>query len=271
MFKMFRWLFPFTKFSFADDETGEGGGGEGDGKKSPPPGANQELDTAQAKIKELEEKAATLEKEKSGIYRDLKQEQEKRRQTDERLSEIEAKIKGEEEKNLSEQVSDDEYITGKHFKTLLKDLNSKERQRLVRDLQLRSAERVFSDEQRLMELIELNPRKYPVPYQEAVDAFKELADKDSSLWDQFDSIKLKPGGRPAEFVYKYALDHHDKFQKSKEKTIRESLLDDMRREESKPVKIKTGAGAVSKKLDDLTDEDISNLSDEELDRISRGK
>lgn len=238
-------------------------------KETPTPGADQELEDLKAKLKETEEKNAALEKEKGGIYRDLKSEQEKRRQYEEQLAEKDKRIREEEDKDIFSNLADDEYITGKQLKAFQKDMSVKERNRLIRDMRLRADERAFTDEQRMQELTELNPKKYPIAYQEAIDAFVELANKDPLLWEQYDQMKLKPGGKPAEFAYKTAVREHQKFQEATAKKTRETLLDEMRKKENEPIKLRGGGG--SKRLEDLSDSDISSLSDEELEKLSRSR
>ena len=236
-------------------------------KADPSPGAKQEPQEDQ--LKKLQEQIATLEKEKSGIYRDLKTEQEKRRQYEDKLLQLEQKVTKAEDEDLISKVDDEDFITGKQLKVLMDTLNKRERDRYVRDAQMRGQERAANDEVRLKEIVEANPKKYPVSYDEAIQAFIELADKDPGIWRQYDTLKFTPGGKPAEFAYKYALREHEKFQKVQEQRTRENLIEELRRKENEPVKFRSSSGS-SKSIDDLSNEDVSHMSDEELDRVARG-
>lgn len=237
------------------------------GNEIPSPGAKQEPEEDQ--LKKLQEQIAALEKEKSGIYRDLKGEQEKRRQYEDKLLQLEQKVTKAEDEDFVSQVGDEDFITGKQLKAFIDTLSKRERERYVRDAQMRGQERAATDEVRMKEIVEANPKKYPVNYDEAIQAFIELADKDPGLWRQYDTLKFTPGGKPAEFAYKYALREHDKYRAEAERKTRENLIEELRRKENEPVRLRSGSGA-GKRIEDLSDVEISNMSDDELEKAMRG-
>lgn len=233
----------------------------------PPPAANQELEK---RLKELEDKTAQLESEKKGIYADLKKEEARRREAEERLSFKEKKIREskEEEDELLSDLEDDEYLTGKQLKSFHKKLLDRGKQREIGLMKVQADERVANDEARMQDLCELNPDKYPVAWADAVEAWKELCEEDPSLWQQYDFEKFRPGGHPAKLIYKIVLRDHDKFQDLTKKKTREELLDEMEKQDASKKKLKGGGGSGKKSLEDMSDEEISNLSDEELDKLA---
>lgn len=270
MYKFLKMLFPFAPLGFSV-EGEEDGGGDGEEKEIPPPGANQELEKLQKELEALREEKASIEKEKKGIYSDYKKEQEKRRQAEASLEERERKLKEEEKSDIFENLGDEDYITGKQLKKLTNALSVRERNRVMADLKMRADERVASDEARMQEICEVKSEKFPVPYDDAINAFIELAEKDPTLWTQYDQAKFKPGGRPAELAYKIALREHPKYQKLTEEKTRERLIEEMEKNGESPKKLKSGGGGAGKRLEDMTDQEISNLSDDELDKLSRQK
>lgn len=240
-------------------------------KKNPPAGADQQLEELNKRIKELEEKTAATEAEKKGIYADLKRERETRRNLEQSLEERERKIKEGTDEDAFGNIGDDDLITGKHIKHLLRGLGEREKKRLALDLKMRADDRVALDEQRVEELCETKPEKYPIPYEDAIKAFLELAEKDPSLWQAYDAAKHRSGGKPADYAYKTALREHPKFKEQTEIKAREKLLDELERAEKTPKKLRAGSGGGSKRLEDMSEDELSNLSDEELDRLARQK
>lgn len=250
--------------SIGDDEDKDGK----EKKDTPSPAAIQELER---KLKEAEDKAKEFENEKKGIYGDLKKERERNRQLEQSLDEKEKAIsKGTEEDPLGD-IADDDIITGKQLKKLNQAHTEKQRKTMVANFRFMADERVANDEDRVSTLCELRPDKYPVPYADAIKAFTELAENDPSLWQQYDAAKHRPGGKPAELAYKIALREHPKFKEQTEKTAREKLLEEMEEHEGKPKKLKGGSGGGSKRLEEMSDEEIGNLSDEDLERLSKPK
>lgn len=240
-------------------------------KEKPSAGAEQQLEETNKRIKELEERLDAETKEKKGIYGDLKKEQEKRKQLEASLEERERKIQREEDDDIFAEMGDEDFITGKHLKKFNQAVTAREKKRIVQELQSRADERLANDEHRMMELCESGSEKFPVSYDEAIEAFKELAEDDPTIWRQFDAEKYRPGGRPALLAYKIAVREHKKFQEETKRKTREQLLNDMEEKEKKPAKLKGGAGGAAKRLDEMSDEEISGLSDEELDRLARSK
>lgn len=239
-------------------------------KKNPPAGANQQLEEAQKRIKELEEKAASLETEKKGIYSDFKKERETRQKLEQQtLEEKERMLRRESGEDEFGEIGDDDFITGKHLKKLISGLNGRDKKRAIQEMENRANERVAVDEDRMSNLCEAKPDKYPIPYEEAIDAFKELAEKDPTLWAKYDRARFRPGGKPAELAYKIALREHPKFKDQSEKTVREKLLDELEEKGKRPPKLKAGGSGGKTRLEDMTDEEIANLTDDELERYSR--
>ena len=129
-------------------------------------------------------------------------------------------------------------------------------------------ERMADDEERIEELIEAKPDKYPVGYDEALNKFKSLATTNPGLWDQVNREATRPGGRPARLLYQIAMREHPELLATTRKRERESLLEELEREGEKPPKLKGGGGA-GKKLKDMTENEIMSLSDDELARLRK--
>lgn len=241
-------------------------------KFEPPPAANQEHDEA---IKKLNDEKADLEKEKSGIYGDLKRETGKRQELERRLDELDKKIADEKDQHDEDFgiPDDEEFSTNKSLRAFLtkltKGLNKKDQDRAIRDASVRALDRVDLDEDRVMESIEVGRKGFETPWKEIVEEFKVLAQNDPSLWQQYDRLKYTPGGRPALWVYKTTIRESEKYQKKSNEKIRESLIDEIRENADKPIKLR-GAGGREKELKDMTEEEIHNMSDDELDRATRG-
>lgn len=220
----------------------------------------------QEQIKKLQEQVTSLEREKKGIYGDLKSEKERRQDLERRIQEKERLI--DEKKDLIESLADDEYITGKH----LKDIRRSEQEKtakIMRDGAVRRGEeRMADDENRMSELCELNPKKYPVSYVDAIKEFEALANEDSSLWEEVDKAKYTPGGRPAEIAYKIALRESPKFQEMTRKKTREELLEEIENQGRSPRRL-SGSSGGGKSIERLSDSDIHHMTDEELQRALR--
>lgn len=237
-------------------------------EQDPPPGAKQEP-TLEERLAAMESKYDEAEREKKGIYDDLKSERERRRELEQKMAQNEQKIREQDEQDPLSGLGDEDFITAKQLKQLQAAHSLRERKRIMADLQGRAAERMASDESRLIELCDLNPKKFPVPYEEAIKEFESLAKKDPSLWDEIDRQKFKPGGKPAEAAYRIALRESSKFLQEKERRTREALLDEIENHEDKPRRLRSGSGGAARRLDQMSDQEIMGLSDDDLDKALR--
>jgi len=222
--------------------------------------AKQELETTKAQLAEETKRREALENEKRGIFDDLKTERQKRQELEQTLNANKRHI---DDQRGDLEIDDEEIIDGKRLKRVLKVVSDNLNKRDVNNVEIRAAERVAMDEMRIQELSELNPKKYPIDYDEAIEEFTKLANADPSLWEQYDAQKYKAGGRPAEFAYRLALRESPKFREVHEKRIREEVVDKLN-EDKDPKKLKGGGSGAGKTGDRLSDSDISNMTDAEL-------
>uniref|UniRef100_A0A6M3L5I4 Uncharacterized protein n=1 Tax=viral metagenome TaxID=1070528 RepID=A0A6M3L5I4_9ZZZZ len=248
---------------------GEGEGGSDDDDKNNNKGKAPEPTVAelQTKLAEFEKQLADKDKHiqrGDGLLNELKNVRSELQMTKQQLAE---KVKDKADELGIDLPGDDEYIQGKDLKKIV-DAIKKDAKKQVDDtvkgfMSLRAKERLADDEDRMAD------KKLDIPYNDAMEKFKELAEDDATLWDQVNRESHRPGGKPAQLAYKIALrDHPDLAKKLNQKT-RDELIDEITKTGKMPAKL--SGGGRSGKLDpkNLTQEDIYKMSDKELDDLSR--
>lgn len=200
------------------------------------------------KIKDMEE---THKRETSGLVEDARLER-KRRQDIEDLN----KPKGE-KKDLLEGRTDDDIVTvGDVKKMRTEEAKDRQSERVGR-LKERAAERMDTDEERMQDKTAKASDRYPIPYDEALKAWDELVRKDPKLWDDIHREALRPGGKPAEKMYRIAIEEHPDIRNKAKVSEREKIIAELEREGKIPKRI-SGGGAGDGVVD------LANMSDAQL-------
>lgn len=212
-------------------------------------------------IKTLTEQLGNLQHEKSGLYANLKEEQELRRELRDKVKELEdaAGSKG--------GGDDDPYLTTEKAKKLLADQAKKTDEKVNEVRSEFAKERELTDERRMKTREDL-----PIPYEDAIKVFAQMAKGNPVYWKQVQDAANTPGGKPAELAYKIAIREHPDFLKKIKDQEREGLISDL----EKGGKIKKlpggGAGGAGKpKVEDMTIEEVMEMSDADWEKAARGK
>ena len=217
-------------------------------------------------VKNLKDQLDSLQNEKQGIYRDLKQERELRRQMEATVQELQSR--GKVDEFDINKLADDEYLTAGQVKKLIAGLQGNAQNNENAQLQARSRENYANDEERLIEASKTVSDEYPVPYTEAVKEFEQMAKKNPVYWKTVHEESIRSGGKPAEVAYKIALTSKTFLSKIRAST-RESLLSELEKEgQIKPRKLPSGgAGKPELNAANLSEEDLLSLSDTQLDEL----
>lgn len=233
-------------------------------------GSEPTIEELKEQLKKTNEKITSMEeshrKEKKGIIEDLQRERDFRQQLEEK---IRSKSKGEDEDPFEGRADDDIVTVGDLKKVTSKQQLAKDKERLA-DLKDRAAERMDRDEERLIRITEKPSELYPVPYDEALEAFKELTEKDKTLWDEVNREALRPNGKPAEKMYRIAITQHPKLANVAKKSEREKIIEQMESEGKIPKRL-SGGGAGKGELDlsTMSDEDILKAAKESPDKVDK--
>ena len=110
--------------------------------------------------------------------------------------------------------------------------------------------------------------EFPIAYDEAIKEFTAMAKARPGLWRSVHEESLRANGKPAETAYRIALTSK-KFMDKVRASTREALLSDLEKQgQIKPRKLPSG-GAGNQDIDaaKLSEEDLLNLSDAQLDAL----
>lgn len=250
---------------------------EQDTRKDEKPEDNGEPTVAelQKQIKDLETKISDAEgshkKELSGMLYDLKQERKLRQDAEEKKG----KEKEEEEGDPLKGKSDDDIVTvGEMRKSRTKEETDRKNRRIA-DIKERAADRMDRDEERMQDRTATKSERYPVTYNEALEAFDELVLKDKTLWDEVNREALRPGGRPAQKMYDIALTQHPELSKTVKKSEREKILEELEEKGEIPKRLPgggTGKGEVNlEEMDDIALMKYAEEHPEALDKAAGKK
>ena len=235
----------------------------------PEPAAKPDEQTVaelQDSVKDLKGQLDSLQNEKQGIYRDLKQERELRQRLESTIAELQDRGKGD-QLDL-ESMADDDYLTAGQVKKLLKNLEGKAQKENQADMKAMSDANYAADEERMVEKTKTLSTNFPVPYEEAIKEFTELSKTNKAFWRAVHEESLRPNGKPAEVAYKIALTS-PKFLDRIAASAREKLLKELEEQgQIKPRKLpSSGPGKQDLNAASLSEEDLLNLSDEQLDEL----
>lgn len=255
-----------------DDEDNDGAS-QGQKPGSADGDADKKAKESEERIKKLEEDNKKLQEERADIERQRDGVYGRMRGAEERLKEIEAKIKSNGDQDVIDLgVEEEEYVSGKQLRTILPKIEGRFQKQLeARDKKHfadRIEERKADDELRLTETLNSDPEKYPVSYDDALKAFKALADRDPTLWHEVNRRAARAGGRPAKFAYEYALREDPELAKIGKKKDRESLLEEIERAGNNPRTLRSSGTGGGRRAENLPDKDFYEMSEEELDRLA---
>ncbi len=230
------------------------------------PPQNQTIDELTTSVKDLKTQLDSLQNEKQGIYHDLKQEREVRQQLEATLGELQDRGRGD-EFDL-ESMADDDYLTAGQVKKLMTSLKKDANRDTVAEARQKSAENYAENEEAMVEKTKTASDEFPVPYDEAIAEFQVMAKAKPAFWRAVQEESLRTNGKPAETAYRIALTSKKFIAKIRANT-RESLLDKLENEgQLKPRKLPSGGpGKPVLNAANLTEEQIMNLSDSQLDEL----
>ena len=232
--------------------TADEAGSEADGVK---------LAALAQQVSDLSGQLRQLSFEKDGTTRDLREERRVRQELEGKLVQLQEAS----DTLVIKDLKDDDYVNAAQVKKILGGMVKLIKTEKQRELDTRSDERMADDEDRMRERTDRDPQA--VKYDEAIDEFKALAAKDASLWDDVNREARRPGGHPAQKAYNIALRESPKYKGLERQRGREDVIkqiDDSGRVPS----LRGGGGAGRPKdLSKLTESDIANLSDVELDKL----
>ena len=240
-----------------DEKPVASGAGEPDSKTV------EELTTS---VKDLKTQLDSLQNEKQGIYRDLKGEREVRQQLEATLQELQNKGKGD-EFDL-EALADEEYLTAGQVKKIMAKLKNTANNDTAADNKRKSGENYAADEERMIESTKAATDDFPVPYEEAIKEFQEMAKSKPAFWRTVHEESLRANGKPAEVAYKIALTSK-KFMDKVRVSAREKLLKELEDQgQIKPRKLPSGGpGKTEINAANLSEEDLLGLSDAQLNEL----
>lgn len=223
-------------------------------------------DDLQKQLKELNDKITKADEEKKGIIGDLRHEREVRQRLETTLQELQMQNKRKEEFDIN-QVADDEYLTAGQVKKILAQQQQQGQQLTQQQQAQRSKENYVSDGERMSEATKKTSDDFPVPYEEAVDEFKRMAQNNPALWDAVHRESLKFNGKPAELAYRIALTSKTFIPKIKA-SARAELTAQLEKAGTIKRKLPPG-GPPTVELDAnlLSETDMMNLSDDALDAL----
>lgn len=233
------------------DEKPQDGGQQTDTQK-----LQTDLDGLKTQLTEAKEQLDGAQREKSGIYHDLKSEREAVKGLKDKIAEFEAKIEGD----------DDTYMTSNKAKDMVEKLGKDVKGEVGKIRTEFMQERELMDERRMKARTDLK-----VPYDEAVKSFVKLCKTDKSYYTQVQAEAARPGGTPAELVYKLAITNDPEFIKQIEKNARDGVINDLNKG-GKHRKLPAGGGGGGKPdYASMSMEDMSKLDDATLDKLARGE
>ena len=221
-------------------------------------GGSSEVEKLTNSVKELTEKVENLQREKSGIYGDYKEQKEANKQLKAKVDELEEKL------SSGGEGDSDLYLTVNKAKTMLANSEKKIDEAKTELRGEFAAERERVDERRMKERKDL-----PIPYEEAIKVWAKMAKDDPSLYRQVKDEGMKPGGRPAELAYKIAIREHPEFVKRIKESTREEVVKNLNKTGAK--RLPGGAAGGQRDYNDMSIEDLMKLDDKTLDALARGE
>src|SRR3990167_11456286 len=237
-------------------------------EKPEPEGVKPEektIDELTRSIKDLKIQLDSLQNEKQGIYRDLRQERDTRQQLEAALGEMQRR--GGDEIDINA-LADDDNITAGQVKKLIAGLQNNAQHAENLGMKQRSAENYSNDEERLHELSKAGTDEYPISYVDAIKEFEQMAKKNLAYWTAVQQESLRVNGRPAEIAYRIALTSKTFLSKIRA-AERESILSKLETEgQIKPRKLPSGgSGKAEINPSTISEEDLLKLSESQLDEI----
>ena len=264
MLDILKQLLGFGMLSLGISFVVEDEGGSDDNKAADEGKANDKqltIEELQEKLKELGDSIAEKDKhiqKLDGIHNELRMTREELKE----LKSMQDKVRDKAEEAGIE-IPDDEYLTGKQIKEIIKKIDAKYEKLRKDDYNLsmtnRAKERLADDEDRMSSKKDLE-----IPYEEAMDKFLELAKEDETLFEQVNREANRPGGKPAQLAYKIALREHPELVNKIKQKSREEIVDKIARGEDIPKRLSGGGGGGKLDYSRMTTQELSKLSDKEI-------